>query len=48
MLGGDNSVNTAAHIEITDYRHFSRLTGLHEIVEDPVNNVFMERTLISE
>jgi hypothetical protein len=48
MLGGNNGVNAAAHVEIADHGHLPGLTGSHEIVEDPVDHVFVKRALVAE
>src|SRR4026207_2018719 len=47
MRRGNHRVNTAAHIEVTDYGHGSRATGSHEIIQDLVDYSFVKRAFVT-
>ena len=47
MLGGYRGVNAAANVEITDDSHCFGAAGLHKIVQNPVDNRFVERSFIA-
>jgi hypothetical protein len=41
-------MNSAADVEIADHRHFTRVTRRHQIVEDLVDDRFVESALIAK
>jgi hypothetical protein len=47
ILGGHRRVNAAADVEITDDGHRFGAAGLHEIVQNLVNDRFMERPFVT-
>ena len=40
-------MNAAAHVEIADHRHFARLAGSDQVVENFVGHGFVKGTLIA-
>src|SRR3954468_21137791 len=48
VLGEDRSRDAAPHGEPRFQPHPARPRGLHEVVEDPVGDGFMEGTLVTE
>ena len=48
MRSGYGCMNSAADVEITDHRHFSRATRANQIVEDLVDDRFVESALIAK
>lgn len=43
----DRRVNSAAYIEVADHAQFPRPAGLHEIVQDPIDDGLVESALVA-
>ena len=48
VADGHLGLDAAAHREIADDRHASRLAGGDEIVEDLISDIFVENALVAE
>src|ERR1043165_4217108 len=48
MRSGYGGMNSAANVEIADHRHLTRTTRGNQIIENPVDDGFVESALIAK